>query len=163
MLKGLEEVEEELHNHNISFHLLIGEPTDELEKFSKNHGISTIITDFSPLRIGRNWRETLAKNVKIGYGNIIHNNVSISRSVVIKDFCLLLPAVVIGHDSKIDSFNILNASSTLGGFVNLCENCYLGQGSNLRDKIKVSKQSLIGMGSIITKNIKKKGKYFGII
>ena len=65
MLKGLEEVEEELHNHNISFHLLIGEPTDELEKFSKNHGISTIITDFSPLRIGRNWRETLAKNVKI--------------------------------------------------------------------------------------------------
>ena len=70
---------------------------------------------------------------------------------------------MIGHDSKIGSFNILNASSTLGGFVNLGENCYLGQGSNIRDKIKVSKQSLIGMGSIITKNIKKKGKYFGII
>lgn len=65
MLKGLEEVEEELQNHNISFQLLIGDPAEEIEKYSKKHGISTIITDFSPLRIGRKWRKSLADSIKI--------------------------------------------------------------------------------------------------
>lgn len=65
MLKGLEEVEKELKELNISFHLLLGEPVDEIQKFSKKHAISTIITDFSPLRIGRKWRESIANSVEI--------------------------------------------------------------------------------------------------
>ncbi len=65
MIKGLEEVEEELKNYNISLHLLLGEPEEEIGKFSKKHGISTIITDFSPLRIGRKWREKIAKEVSV--------------------------------------------------------------------------------------------------
>jgi deoxyribodipyrimidine photo-lyase len=75
MLKGLEEVEEELKKYNVTFHLLIGEPTDEVEKFSKKNGISTIITDFSPLRIGRKWREKVANNLKIPVVEVDAHNI----------------------------------------------------------------------------------------
>lgn len=65
MLKGLEEVESELKEYNISFHLLLGEPDEEVERFSRKHGISAVITDFSPLRIGRKWRKKLAAEINV--------------------------------------------------------------------------------------------------
>ncbi|NBO17322.1 MAG: deoxyribodipyrimidine photo-lyase [Proteobacteria bacterium] len=65
MIKGLEEVEQELKEYNISFHLLLGDPTEQIEKFCKKHEISTLITDFSPLRIGRKWREKISKELTI--------------------------------------------------------------------------------------------------
>lgn len=75
MLKNLEEVESELKEYNISFHLLLGEPSEELEEFSKKHAISTIITDFSPLRIGRKWREKLANSIKIPVYEVDAHNI----------------------------------------------------------------------------------------
>lgn len=130
MLKGLEEVEEELKNYNISFHLLIGEPSDEVEKFSKKHAVSAIITDFSPLRIGRKWREKIATSVNIPVVEVDAHNIvpcfyasnkqefgayTIRPKInkILNEFLTDYPSVkkntfTIKNDHKIDWKNILN-------------------------------------------------------
>ena len=37
----------------------------------------------------------------------------------------------------------------------------IGAGSNIRDHVTIAKQTLLGMGSVVTKNIIKPGTYFG--
>jgi deoxyribodipyrimidine photo-lyase len=65
MIKGLEEVETELNDKNISFFLLEGTPEETIPNFIKKHNVSLLITDFSPLKIGRKWRESIAKKIDI--------------------------------------------------------------------------------------------------
>lgn len=60
MLKGLAELEPELGAHKIQFHLLRGDPAHVLPSFAAEHGAHTIVCDFSPLRIGRKWKEDVA-------------------------------------------------------------------------------------------------------
>jgi deoxyribodipyrimidine photo-lyase len=63
MLKGLMEVEEDLRKLGISFFLLEGDPQEKLIEFSKNINPSAVVTDFSPLRIGRRWRQKVSENL----------------------------------------------------------------------------------------------------
>ncbi|MHB9040478.1 MAG: deoxyribodipyrimidine photo-lyase, partial [Melioribacteraceae bacterium] len=58
MLKGLEEVEDELKRFNISFFLLSGNPEIEIPKFVYESDASALVTDFNPLKIVRQWKKS---------------------------------------------------------------------------------------------------------
>lgn len=75
MIKGLEEVETELDKHNISFFLLEGSPEKELPEFLKKHEASLLVSDFSPLKIGRKWRESIAKEIEIPFHEVDAHNI----------------------------------------------------------------------------------------
>lgn len=60
MLRGLEEVAEEAKQLNISFHLLEGRVVDVLPEFVERRNIGAVITDFSPVRIIKQWTEELS-------------------------------------------------------------------------------------------------------
>jgi deoxyribodipyrimidine photo-lyase len=60
MLKGLQEVESQLRDLNIPFYLLMGDPTINIPTFVTNHNASAIVSDFSPIRIVRNWFRNVA-------------------------------------------------------------------------------------------------------
>jgi deoxyribodipyrimidine photo-lyase len=57
MLKGLQEMEKALRAMNIKFVLLEGDPSLTIPGFAKECGASLIVTDQSPLRLGRIWRD----------------------------------------------------------------------------------------------------------
>ena len=61
MFKGLSPIETTLADLNIPFFLKIGEPIQELSQFILTHHISTVITDFSPLRQNQSWAQSLSK------------------------------------------------------------------------------------------------------
>lgn len=67
MLRGLQEVAEECTDLNIAFHLLRGYAKDVLPTFVLEHGVGGLVTDFSPLRLPRQWvqdvRERLPEDV----------------------------------------------------------------------------------------------------
>lgn len=67
MLEGLKDVEKSLSNLGISFTLLKGNPEKELSKYLSTGQVSSVVTDFSPLRFARRWRENVADKLdKIG-------------------------------------------------------------------------------------------------
>jgi deoxyribodipyrimidine photo-lyase len=75
MIKGLQEVEENLKKKNIPFFLLNGSPEIEIPKFVHRHEIGTIVTDFSPLRINKAWKESLIKNIDIPFYEVDAHNI----------------------------------------------------------------------------------------
>lgn len=75
MINGLIEVEEDLKNHGISFFLLEGEVEKEIENFIKHKEAAYLVTDFSPLKIGRKWRNHIAKNISIPFDEVDAHNI----------------------------------------------------------------------------------------
>ncbi|NXP37361.1 PHR lyase, partial [Leiothrix lutea] len=63
MLRGLQEVAEECAELNISFHLLLGYAKDVLPSFVVEHGVGGLVTDFSPLRLPRQWVEDVRERL----------------------------------------------------------------------------------------------------
>ena len=61
MLKGLAEVEAELRELGIPFTLLQGEPGAALPDFVRRHKVAAVVSDFSPLRVNRGWKDELVK------------------------------------------------------------------------------------------------------
>lgn len=59
VIRGLQEVEKDCQKLDINFHLLQGNPTEEVSKFVKDKNIAAIVTDFNPLRIPRQWVDDL--------------------------------------------------------------------------------------------------------
>lgn len=75
MIKGLKEMQESLAPLNIPFHLARGEPTDVVPKLLESWDASVLVTDFSPLRVPREWREALADAIEIPFHEVDAHNV----------------------------------------------------------------------------------------
>lgn len=60
MIQGLIKIKEELNNKNIYFLVTFKKPIDFFPYLLKNHQISEVITDFSPLRIKKKWLADLS-------------------------------------------------------------------------------------------------------
>lgn len=62
LVKGLQEVESECNQLNISFHLLYGNGGTEVPKFVQKYSMGAIVCDFCPLRVPMQWIDTLKKD-----------------------------------------------------------------------------------------------------
>lgn len=55
MIRGLEELEQDLRDMNINIHVLLGSPAEVLLPFLHSTSPALLVTDFEPLRIKRQW------------------------------------------------------------------------------------------------------------
>jgi deoxyribodipyrimidine photo-lyase len=75
MIAGLQETEKNLQKKQIPFFLLEGTPDTLLRKFIQKHGISTLITDFDPLRIKIRWKKKVAQQIDIPFFEVDAHNI----------------------------------------------------------------------------------------
>ena len=75
MLKGLKEVEKELKKYNISFVMLTGNPENEIPDFIKKKNVSTLVSDFDPLRIKRIWKKQVSNKIDIPFYEVDAHNI----------------------------------------------------------------------------------------
>ncbi len=75
MLRGLEEVERALAGFRIPFFLLVGAPEREIPSFVSGHRVGVLVTDFSPLRISRRWKEAVAGRLSVPFYEVDAHNV----------------------------------------------------------------------------------------
>jgi deoxyribodipyrimidine photo-lyase len=75
MLKGLEETAQKLKDYKIPFFLLPGKPGAILPEFLKKHQASLLVSDFSPLKIKKDWNTSLVSNLAIPYIEVDAHNV----------------------------------------------------------------------------------------
>lgn len=65
MLRGLEHAARKAAGLNIPFVMLTGDPVAELPRFISECDIGAVVTDFSPLRTPRRWKDTVAGQVPV--------------------------------------------------------------------------------------------------
>lgn len=75
MIKGLLEADQELSELNIPFVILTGNPGKEVTNFAQKADAGLVVSDFTPLRGGRNWRETVAKSCDCAVHEIDTHNI----------------------------------------------------------------------------------------
>lgn len=63
MLEGLRQVAAKLETKNIGFYVLLGDPSETIPEFVEKHDVGLLVTDFSPLRVGRHWKQVVASKL----------------------------------------------------------------------------------------------------
>ena len=96
-------------------------------------------------------------NLKIGNNCFIGEGSTIQPFVEIEDNCILF-AANIGHHSRIGK-NVLVSAMTMGGNVEVGDNCFLGMNSTIAQNVKVGENTIIGMGCSIGVNTASNSVY----
>ncbi len=100
-------------------------------------------------------------SLKIGKGNLINWNCSISCDVEIGDFNLLNLGVAIGHDSKLGNFNVLMTNVNISGNVQLGNENFVGTGATILQGIRLGNATRIGGNALVIKNTEENSTYIG--
>ncbi len=75
MLKGLEEVQRSLTSKGIPFFLLQGKAEEEIPRFVSDKNAGTLVTDFDPLRIKREWKEKINERIQVPFFEVDTHNI----------------------------------------------------------------------------------------
>lgn len=75
MLKGLQQIKDELKKYNIPFFLMLGNPDNEIPNLLKRIKASILVSDFDPLKIKRIWKRDVAKKISIPFYEVDAHNV----------------------------------------------------------------------------------------
>lgn len=92
MLEGLEQVETDLKKLHIPFAILLGDPIEMLPQFVQKHDVKAVVSDFSPLRYNRRWKNTLADSLKIPFYEVDAHNI--------------VPAWIASDKQEFNAFNL---------------------------------------------------------
>jgi len=103
----------------------------------------------------------LDPSTKIGYGTLICAHACTSFGPVIGNFIHVYTNGFIGHDSVIKDFSTITAHSVIGARVTIDEGAHIGLNSTIREDLRIGKYSIIGMGSVVTKNVEDYSIYVG--
>ena len=115
-----------------------------------------------PNLIAPSFRVLDQKTFKIGIGNIIQDNCSVTCDVEIGDYNVLNGSNVMGHDVKVGDFNVMMPGVRLSGEVVIGNGNLLGVDSVVLQRVKVGDSITLGAGSVLMTKPKDSGTYIGV-
>jgi sugar O-acyltransferase (sialic acid O-acetyltransferase NeuD family) len=95
----------------------------------------------------------LGAGTTVGHGSVLLANVVTTCDVQIGNHVSVMPQVTFTHDDVVEDFATLAAGVTLGGAVRVSEGAYLGARAVVREGVTVGAWSLLGMGSVLTRDL----------
>lgn len=99
----------------------------------------------------------LGRDVKIGENCFIFEHNNIQRRVNIGNNVIIWAKNHIGHRSVIKDNCYLASGVIISGYCEIEESCFLGVNCSLNDKIRIAKDTIVGNGAIVIKNIEEPG------
>lgn len=103
----------------------------------------------------------VGSGVSIGSGSIVAAGARITCDVSIGSGSLIQMDTTVAHDCVIGSEVNVNPGARLNGGVVIGDRVLIGSQSCIREGIEVCSDSIIGMGTVVVKNIKEPGVYAG--
>lgn len=98
----------------------------------------------------------LGENVFIGEGSYINIRTVIGNNVFINNRC------IVEHDNHVGDHAHLTPGTVTGGGVSIGESCFLGLRSVINDHLTIGDYSVIGSGSVVTRNIEQNVTAVGV-
>lgn len=105
--------------------------------------------------------------VEIGNNNVISEFVSIQRPLpegektIIGNNNILMAHVHVGHDVRIYDDTEICTSTVLGGYCQVHFRAKIKLHCVIRNRIVIGADSIVGMGSVVTKNVDQKSVVYG--
>lgn len=95
----------------------------------------------------------IGNDVDMGVGNFIAAGAIINSGTVIGNHCIVNTGAQLDHDNKIDDFVSIAPKVALAGNVTVGYGTYIGMGANVKEKIVIGRQSVIGAGSMVLNDV----------
>jgi|SaaInlLV_10m_DNA_2_1039722.scaffolds.fasta_scaffold00617_14 acetyltransferase EpsM len=90
---------------------------------------------------------------QLGKGVVIMPHVVISPNVFIGDHTHIYANAFVGHDTTVNNFCFIANNASLGSTIVLQEGVHIGSNSTILEKVSIGEWSLVGIGSVILKNV----------
>jgi acetyltransferase-like isoleucine patch superfamily enzyme len=84
---------------------------------------------------------------------VIYPHCYIGLNAVISDYSFVLSGSIINHDDRLGDHVTLASGVNLAGDVRVEAHCYLGQSCSVRQYLRIGRNSLIGMGSVVVHDV----------
>jgi sugar O-acyltransferase (sialic acid O-acetyltransferase NeuD family) len=95
----------------------------------------------------------ISKYSIIGIGTLVHEKVTIMPNVRIGDFVRLNRNTHVGNDVHISNYCTIAPETIIGGYSQISDFVYLGMNSTIVPQKTIGKNSIIGAGAVVTKDI----------
>ncbi len=104
----------------------------------------------------------ISKYCNIGKGTLIGAFSQIGPNSQIGDFCSILYACNVGHDAVLEDYVSAMDYCDITGHAHLEEGAYLGSSVAILPDIRICKNSVIGGGAVVVKDLIEQGTYTGV-
>ena len=98
----------------------------------------------------------MGKSIKIFPGVKVNSNVKIGKNVLLNTGC------IIEHDCVIDDHAQIGPGAYLGGGAKIKKGSFIGLGARINQQLIIEENSIVGSGSVVTKNVKKNSIVAGV-
>jgi sugar O-acyltransferase (sialic acid O-acetyltransferase NeuD family) len=138
------------------FVIAIGSPAirHKIASFMKKDGDPKFSTLIHPSVV-------MSDSVKVGEGTMICAGNVITVDIEIGEHCILNINSTVGHDSVINDFVTIAPMVTISGEVCIGRRSEIGTSSCIRQQLNIGSNSMLGMGSTLTKPIPDNSMFFG--
>lgn len=106
--------------------------------------------------------QIMDKSISVGEGSFIGANCILTTNIRMGNHVILNRGNHISHDCIIGDFFSAMPNSIVSGNVSIGNQVYLGANSSVKEKIFLSDNIKVGMGSVVTKSLHKEGVYTGV-
>jgi sugar O-acyltransferase (sialic acid O-acetyltransferase NeuD family) len=89
----------------------------------------------------------------VGPGSVILAQSVLTASVDVGAHVAVMPHAVLAHDVKIADFATIASGVRFGGAVEVERGAYLGSGALIREHLTIGAWSLVGMGSVVLRDV----------
>ena len=127
--------------------IAVGEPADreKLAKKVSDKGMK-LASVISP-------RAYVSESAVIGDGSVIAPFASVQSMAIVGQNVSINTQAIIGHDVVVEDGAVISSQVNLGGASVVKSNAYVGMGALVQEKIKIGRWSIIGMGSVVYKDV----------
>lgn len=105
---------------------------------------------------------TIGENVNIECGTVVMAGAVINCCTNIGMGCIINTAATIDHDSHLSDFVHISPGSHLAGAVEVGKQTWLGIGSIVSNNIKIADKCTVGAGAVVIRDIIEAGTYIGV-
>lgn len=103
----------------------------------------------------------ISPSVTLGIGIGIKSFCVLASDVTIEDFTFLQSSVIMGHDVHVGQFCQVNSFSFFAGYVRVHDLVSVNAGVRIIQNTIVEEESVVGMGSVVLRRVKKGTTVFG--
>jgi len=104
---------------------------------------------------------TIGTTCEVGAGSVLLAHADLTADVVVGRHVAIMPQVVLPHDVRVDDFATLASGVRVGGACHVAEGAYVGSGTCLREQITVGAWAMVGMGSVVTRDVPSERMWWG--
>jgi sugar O-acyltransferase (sialic acid O-acetyltransferase NeuD family) len=95
----------------------------------------------------------VSRTARVGGGCVIYPHCYIGLDVTLGNSVFSLSGATINHHCRLEDGVTLCTNVSLAGAVHVEKGCYLGQGCTIRQYLRIGAGSMIGMGSVVIKDV----------